>query len=90
VIDGRNILTEGEEGLGKDGSARLCLTPISWIDWALRRNYSLERLHCLNDLFPQQEKRANLSEFIVMDVILNRRLVRASADVEGDHLQWWW
>jgi hypothetical protein len=69
--------------LGKDDSARLCLTPISWMDWALPRNYSLEKLHCLDDFFPRQEKRANLSEFMIMEVILNRRLVRASANVEG-------
>ena len=74
---------KAKENLGKDDSARLCLTPISWIEKALPRNYSLERLHCLDDFFPRQEKRANLSEFIIMDVILNRRLLRASADVEG-------
>ena len=47
------------------------------------RNYLLERLHCLDDFFPQQEKRTNLSEFIIVDVILNRCLVRVPADVEG-------
>ena len=43
----------------------------------------MERLHCLADFFPEEEKRANLSEFIIIDVILNHRRVRASADVEG-------
>jgi hypothetical protein len=44
----------------------------------------LERLHCLGDnFFPQQEKETNLSEFIIVDVFLNRRLVRAPANVEG-------
>ena len=70
------------KNLGKDGSARLCLMPITWIDGALLRNYLLERLHCLDNFFPRQEKRGNFSEFMIMDVILNRRLVQASADVE--------
>ena len=74
---------KARKDLGKDASARLCMTPISWIDQALPRNYSLGRLHCLDDFFLREEKRTNLSEFIIMDVILNRRLVRARADVEG-------
>jgi hypothetical protein len=67
---------KAKKDLEKDGSACLCLTPISWIDWALPRNYSLERLHCLVDFFPRHEKRANLSEFIIMDVIVNYCLVK--------------
>jgi hypothetical protein len=74
---------KAKENLGKDDSARLCLTPISWIEKALPRNYSLERLHCLDDFFPRREKKANLSEFIIVHVILNCQLLRASTDVEG-------
>jgi hypothetical protein len=76
-----------KKNLGKDGlGAWLCLTPISWIDGALPRNYLLERLHCLGNFFPRQEKRGKLFEFmVIMDVIvlLNCCLVQASADVEG-------
>ena len=75
-----------KKNLRKDGSARLCLKPISWIDGALLCNYLLERLHCLDNFFPWQEKRGNnLSKFMIMDVILNHCLVQASADIEqGD------
>ena len=45
-----------KKNLGKDGSARLCLTLISWIDGALLCNYLLERLHCFDDFFPWQER----------------------------------
>ena len=73
-----------KKNLGKDGLAWLvCLTPISWIDGALPRNYLLERLHCHDDFFPRQEKRGNLFKFMIMDVIiLNRCVVQASADGE--------
>jgi hypothetical protein len=77
----KHCFEKAKKKVGMGGLACLCLTPISWIDGALPRKYSLERLRCLDNFFPRQEKRANLLEFIIIDVILNYWLVRVSADV---------
>ena len=77
----KHCFEKAKEKVGMGGLACLYLTPISWIDGALPRNYSLKRLRCLDDFFPRQEKRANLLEFIIIDVILKYWRVRVSADV---------
>ncbi len=59
------------------GEANICGTPLRLVEFGLCRDvYPIERLRSLDDVFPRCGISYHLSEFILMDVILNRRLLQ--------------
>lgn len=59
--------------------------PLQWVEFGLCRDvYPIDRLHSLNDVFTRCGISYHLSEFMLMDVILNRRLLQREGVV--DHL----
>ena len=73
----------GKVGGGKvPGEANICGTPLRWVEFGLCPDvYPIKRLCSLDDVFPRCGITYHLSEFILMDVILNRRLLqREGAD----------
>jgi hypothetical protein len=73
----------GKVGGGKvPGEANICGTPLRWVEFGLCPDvYPLKRLRSLDDVLPRCGISYHLSEFILMDVILNHRLLqREGAD----------
>jgi hypothetical protein len=69
---------QGEVGEGKlPGEANICGTPLRWVEFGLRPDvYPIKQLRPLDDVLPRCGISNHLSEFILMDVILNRRLLQ--------------
>jgi hypothetical protein len=80
----RAVMAEdkGKLGGGKvPGETSICGTPLRWVEFGLCRDvYPIERLHSLDDVFPRCGISYHLSEFILMDVILNRRMLQQEGD----------
>ena len=68
----RRAVQEGERTPGEE---MLCNTPISCIQRAFGRDVPISRLRSLTDMFPAHGTVSDfLSEFFIMDVILNRHV----------------
>jgi hypothetical protein len=80
-----------------DGDVKICGTPLRWISHALGSLYSdsgggdsccaITQLQSLDEMFMKNGSTSNyLSEFILMDVILNRKVTpTAAASSAGNH-----
>ena len=66
------------------GEPHLCGTPLRWISDALPDEYSVSPVLSLDDMMGGQGMMAGTGDFFLMDVILNRELVR-SVDAKPRH-----
>ena len=69
---------------GKDaaaGETHICGTPLRWIKSALSPSYHVTSVRSLDDIMGAQGMMPGVGDFFLMDVILNRELVRS--DVEA-------
>ena len=57
------------------GEPTLCATPVRWVKEALHPTYHLARVKSLDDMVPHPGMQQGLSEFFLMDVILNRQVL---------------
>jgi hypothetical protein len=53
----------------------LCATPVQWFQEGFGHQYRVHQLTSLDEMFPSHGMRNNLSEFFLMDVILNCSIV---------------
>ena len=68
------------------GSARagnnicLCATQVQWFQKGFGHQYRVHQLTSMDEMFPSHGMHDNPSEFFLMDVILNRRMVPPQND----------
>ena len=74
----QEAMTKGRERAGDDGC--LCATPVRWFKEGFGRQYRVCQLNSMDEMFPSPGMRDDLSEFFLMDVILNRRIVTPRND----------
>jgi hypothetical protein len=67
-----------KEGKGQaTGEPHVCGTPLRWISRALPREYDISPVRSLDDIMGVQGLTPGTGDFFLMDVILNRELVRS-------------
>ncbi|KAI2491046.1 hypothetical protein MHU86_23526 [Fragilaria crotonensis] len=71
-------MTKGRARAGDDGC--LCATPVRWFKEGFGPQYRVCQLNSMDEMFPSPGMRDDLSEFFLMDVILNRRIVTPRND----------
>jgi len=74
ALEGGKTSNDGVPGLS------VCATPVRWFKEALGPRYHVSQLCSLDDMFATSHDRMHnyLSEFFLMDVILNRKLITTS------------
>jgi hypothetical protein len=80
-----NLFRTAMEGGKREavGEPHVCATPLRWICQALPCEYSVSDVRSLDDIMGGQGMMAGSGDFFLMDVVLNRKLYRAT--VEADH-----
>jgi hypothetical protein len=73
-----------DKGLRYPGEPSLCATPIRWLMDAFDSRYHFARVRSLDDMFARPGMARDLSEFFLMDVILNRELTCNTEDGPRD------
>lgn len=74
----QEAMTKGRARAGDDGC--LCATPVRWFKEGFGPQYRVCQLNSMDEMFPSPGIRDDLSEFFLMDVILNRRIVTPRND----------
>ena len=69
----QEAMTKGKARAGDD--ICLCATPVQWFEEGFGHQYKVCQLTSMDEMFPGPGMRDDLSEFFLMDVILNRRIV---------------
>ena len=64
----------------KDCKPLLCRTPVKWITTALAHHYVVNPVKSLDDIMGHSGMASGVADFFLMDVILNRELLRSTTD----------